>query len=47
MGPKKVRRVRKIEVSTDSVIEFELGNTAAYMQWRRQEIEAGERDVVQ
>ena len=29
MGPKKGRRVRKIEVPTDSVPEFELGDTVA------------------
>ena len=29
MGPKKAREVRKIEVPTDSVPEFELGDTAA------------------
>ena len=44
MGPKKGRRVRKIEVPTDSVPEFELGDTAADIQWRRQEGEARERE---
>ena len=44
MSPKKGRRVRKIEVPTDSVPEFELGNTAVDMQEMRQEREARERD---
>ena len=43
MGPKD-RRVRKIEVSNDSVPEFELGDTAADIQCRGQEREARERE---
>ena len=35
MGHKNCRRVRKIEVPTDSVPEFELGDTVANIQWRR------------
>ena len=41
MGPKKGRRVRKIEVPTDNVSEF------ADIQWRRQEREAREREEAQ
>ena len=37
MGPKKGRRVRKIEAPTDSVSEFELGDTAADIEQRREE----------
>ena len=37
MGPKKGRRVRKIEGPTDSVPEFEQGNTAVDRQQRREE----------
>ena len=44
MGPKKGRRVRKIKVPTDSVPEFELGDTVADIQQRREEREAGEGD---
>ena len=40
MGPKKGRRVRKIEVPTDSVPKFELWDTAANIQRRREEREA-------
>ena len=40
MGPKKGRRVRKIEVPTDSVPEFVLGDTAADFEQRGQEREA-------
>ena len=43
MSPKKGRRVRKIEVSNDSVPEFELRGTAMDIQWRSQEREARER----
>ena len=32
MGPKKGRRVRKINVPTDTPTEFELGDTAADIQ---------------
>ena len=46
MGLKKGRRVRKIEVPTDIVPEFELGDTAADIQQRREEREARERDEV-
>ena len=44
MGPKKGRRVRKIEDPTDSVPEFELGDTVVDIQWRREEREARERE---
>ena len=37
MGSKKGRRVRKIDIPTDSGPEFELGDTAADIQWRRDE----------
>ena len=40
MGFKKGRRVRKIEVPSDSVNEFELGDTVADIQRKRQEREA-------
>ena len=40
MGPKNGRRLRKIEVTTDSVSECELGDTAADIQQRREEREA-------
>ena len=44
MGPKKGRRVRKIEVPTDSVHKYKLGDTAADIQWRREERETRERE---
>ena len=44
MGPKKGRTVRKIEVPTDSVPEFELGDTVLEIKWRRQESEARESE---
>ena len=44
MGPKKGRRLREIEVPTESVPEFELGDTATYIQQRREEREARERE---
>ena len=44
MCPKKGRRVRKIEVPTDSV---QLGNTAVDIQQRRQEREAREGEEAQ
>ena len=47
MGPKKGRKVRKIEVPTDSVPEFELGDTAADIQQRRQEREATQTEETQ
>ena len=47
MSPKKGRKVRKIVVSTDFVPEFELGDTAADIQWRRGEREAREREEAQ
>ena len=40
MGPKKGKRVRKIEVSTDTPPEFELGDMAAYIHQMRGEREA-------
>ena len=47
MGPKKGRRVRKIEVSTDSVPESVLGDTAVDIQQRREKREAREREEAQ
>ena len=47
MGTKKGKRVRKIEVPTDSVPEFELGDTVADIQRRRQEREARKREEAQ
>ena len=44
MGPEKGRRVEKIEVPTNSVPEFMLGNTAPDMQWRREERKPRERE---
>ena len=44
IGPKKDRRVRKIEVPTDSVPKFQLGDTVADVQQRREEREARERE---
>ena len=44
MVPKKRRRVTKIEVPTDSIPEFELGDTAADIQQRREEREARDRE---
>ena len=41
MGPKKGRRVKNIKLPTYSVPEFELGDTAVDIQWRR---EARERE---
>ena len=46
MGPKKGRRVRKIEVPTDSFPEFELWDTAADIQ-RRMRREAREMEEAQ
>ena len=45
MGPKKGRRVRKIEVPTDNVPEIELWDTAANTQQRTDEREEGKRIV--
>ena len=42
MGPKKGRRVRKIKIKTDSIPEFELEDTVADIQWRREEREGEE-----
>ena len=39
--------MRKIEVPTDSVSEFKLGDTVADIQQRRQEREAREREETQ
>ena len=47
MGPKKGRRVRKIEVPTGSVPEFELGDTETDIQLRREERKAREREETQ
>ena len=44
MGPKKGRRVRRIDVSTDSVPEFQLGDTATDIRQRRDEREARDRE---
>ena len=46
-GPKKGRRVKKIEISTESVPEFELGDTVADIQQRREEREAREMEEAQ
>ena len=43
MGPKKDRRVRKMEVSTDSVPKYELVDTVTDIQQRREEREKRER----
>ena len=40
MGPKKGRRVRKIEAPTGNVHEFQLGDIADDIQQRRQKREA-------
>ena len=47
MGLKKGRRVRKIEVPSDSVPEFELWDTTTDIQWRREERDAREREESQ
>ena len=47
MGHKNGRRVRKIEVPTDSVHEFDLEETAADIQQRREEREAREGEEAQ
>ena len=44
MGNKKGRRGRKIEVPTHSVPEFELDDTVADIQRRREERETRERE---
>ena len=45
MGPKEGRRVRKIDVPTDTPLELELGDTVADIQQReREEREARERE---
>ena len=45
MGPKKGRRVlRRIEVPTKTPPEFELGDTAADIQRRKEEKEAREKE---
>ena len=46
MGPKKGRRVRKIEVPTDSVPKFDLGDTAVDIQRRRDERKARTEETV-
>ena len=46
MGPKKVERnVRKTKVPTDTPTEFELGDTAADIQRRREKREQGEKEA--
>ena len=47
MGPKKDRRVRKIEVSTDTPAEFELGHTTADVERRRKDREARETEEIE
>ena len=47
MGPKTGGRVRKIKVPTDSVPEFELGDTVANIQQMKEEKDARERDEAQ
>ena len=47
MGPKKGRQLRKIETPTDSVPEYELGDTAADIQWKRKERGTNEREEAQ
>ena len=42
MGNRKSRRVSKMEVPTDTPTEFELGDTAADIQRRREESEVRE-----
>ena len=42
MGSRTGRRVRKIQVPTDSIPEFKLGDTAADIQWKKEESEARE-----
>ena len=37
MGPKKCRRVRKIEIPTDTPTEFELRGAVADIQQRKEE----------
>ena len=44
MGPKKGRRVRKIEVFTDIPTEFELGDEAADIQTSREDRQQRERE---
>ena len=43
MVAKNGRKVRKIEVPTDSVPEFELSDTAADIQCKREERDVRER----
>ena len=47
MGPKKGRISRKIEVSNDSVPEFELGDTAADIQRGRRRRRPSKREEAQ
>ena len=47
MGPRKGKRVRKIEVPTHSVPQFELGDTVADIQLGREEREARKREETQ
>ena len=44
LDPKKGRIVRKIEVPTDTPTEVELEDTAADIQWRREERDAREKE---
>ena len=44
MGPTKGKRVKKTDVPTDTPTEFELGDTVADIQSRREEREARERE---
>ena len=47
MGRKNGRRVRKTEVPNDSVPEFELRDTVADIQQRREDREAKEKEEAQ
>ena len=47
MVPNRGRRVRKIEVPTDNVPEFELGDTVADIQRRREKSEDREMEEAQ
>ena len=44
MGPKKGRRLRKIEMATDTPTELELGDMAVDVQRRMEEREASQRE---
>ena len=46
MGPKKSRKVRKIDVPADTPAEFKLVDRAADIQRRREEREQREMEAV-